>query len=401
MRVNTSDWWGPPKKFSAKSEERKISWLELFYDLVYVIAISKMTHHLATHLNVSGFLDYTYFFAMIFWGWLNGSQYHDLHGTTGLTTILMTLWQMLIVAGLVVTIGSSSQNLVFNANIAVMALQLFITYLWWSVGIYDKEHRQLNKPYTFFFLASFALMFLTLFLEQPYLRIVFFITLILNFIPPFIIYRILKGRNVDFSLSASMTERLGLFTIIIFGEVVLGVINGVSALNQISVQIGINFVLAILIVFALWWLFFTLVSDRPCKKGFQKSSLMQIFYIPTLMALGIISVAFTGLFENDLHPENNQTDLIKIGFGTAICVFLLGVNILLYFLEYTPKFEAFKKRIQRILSVTIVGFAILTLAKIHFSLLCYLGTILGVLLIAIIALNQSWYAKQNKTKSIE
>lgn len=396
MKANTSDWWGPPKKFSTQSEERKISWLELFYDLVYVIAISKITHHLATHFNVSGFLDYTYFFAMIFWGWLNGSQYHDLHGTTGLRTILMTLWQMLIVAGLVVTIGSSPQNLVFNATIAVMALQLFITYLWWSVGIYDKEHRKLNKPYTFFYLASFALMFVTLFLEQPYLRIVFYITLIFNFIPPFVVHRILRRRHLDFSLSASMTERLGLFTIIIFGEVVLGVINGVSALNQISVQIGINFVLAILIVFALWWLFFTLVSDRPCKKGFQKSSLMQIFYIPTLMSLGIISVAFSGLFENDFHPENSQTNLIKTGFGVAICIFLLGVSILLYFLEYTHKFEGFKKRIQRILFVTIISFAILTSINIHFSLPVYLGTILSIILIAIIALNRSWWTHKNK-----
>jgi len=54
-------WWGPPKKFSTKSEERKISWLELFYDLVYVIAISKISHHLAAHFSFSGLLDYVYF----------------------------------------------------------------------------------------------------------------------------------------------------------------------------------------------------------------------------------------------------------------------------------------------------------------------------------------------------
>ncbi len=27
-------WWGPPKNFSERKNERKISWLELFYDLV-------------------------------------------------------------------------------------------------------------------------------------------------------------------------------------------------------------------------------------------------------------------------------------------------------------------------------------------------------------------------------
>ena len=100
-------WWGPPKKFSTEFEDRKVSCLELFYDLVYVIAISRITHHLAEHPDVTGLLDYTYFFVMIFWGWLNGSLYHDLHGTSGVRTSLMTLWQMMIVAGLVVTVKAS------------------------------------------------------------------------------------------------------------------------------------------------------------------------------------------------------------------------------------------------------------------------------------------------------
>jgi low temperature requirement protein LtrA len=42
-------WWGPPKNFDQRKNERKISWLELFYDLVYVAAIAQLTHHLASH----------------------------------------------------------------------------------------------------------------------------------------------------------------------------------------------------------------------------------------------------------------------------------------------------------------------------------------------------------------
>lgn len=394
MKIKKSDtWWGPPKKFSTAYEERKISWLELFYDLVYVIAISKITHHLASHLNPSGLLDYIYFFAMIFWGWLNGSLHHDLHGSSGLRTMLMTLWQMTIVAALVVTIGSNPQNLLFNATIAVMALQLFITYLWWSVGIYDKEHRKLNKPYTFFYLASLALMFLTLFLEQPYIRIVFYITLILNFIPPFITYRILRRQSVDFSLSNSMTERLGLFTIIIFGEVVLGVINGVGELNQLSLGIMLHFALSILIVFSLWWIFFTLVSDKPCKKGFQNSSLMQVFYIPTLMALGIIGVAFSGLFESALHSEKEQAHLMKIIFSLAVSIFLLGINILLHYLEYPPHYKAFKKRIRSIVFIATASL-LFPMTVTNLSLLVYLGIIWAILMALIIAINYSWYSME-------
>lgn len=180
LDLKSNSWWDAPRQFSTELKDRKISWLELFYDLVYVIAIAKITHHLSEHLNYSNLLDYIYFFMMIFWGWLNGSLYHDMHGTEGFRTRLMTLWQMLIVAALVITLGSPPEHIVYHVTIVLLVMQLYITYLWWSIGIYDKHHRKLNRPYTIIYLCSFGLMFSTLYLRHPYLRIVFFATLILN-----------------------------------------------------------------------------------------------------------------------------------------------------------------------------------------------------------------------------
>ncbi|MFI5149782.1 MAG: hypothetical protein ACHQRM_08635 [Bacteroidia bacterium] len=117
-------------------------------------------------------------------------------------------------------------------------MQLFITYLWWSVGIYDREHRKLNKPYTVCFLLSLALMGITLFAGNGWIRILFYLSLLLNYLPPF---------------------------------------------------------LAMLIVFTLWWIFFSMIADRTCKQGFLKSTLMSMVYIPSFMALGIMAVAFTKL----------------------------------------------------------------------------------------------------------
>ena len=68
----SSQWWGPPRKFDRQEEERRVSWLELFFDLVYVIAISRITHHFAMHISVDAFLEYVFMFLLIFWGWLWG-----------------------------------------------------------------------------------------------------------------------------------------------------------------------------------------------------------------------------------------------------------------------------------------------------------------------------------------
>lgn len=182
----SSQMWGAPRKFDPNVGERRVSWLELFFDLVYVIAISRITHHFSLDLNIHGLLEFSILFIMIFWGWVNGSLYHDLHGNEGLRTRLMTLWQMIIIAGFSVTLDNSEGASYRNLTITLMIMQLYITYLWWSVGLYDQSHRKYNLPYTILFLISFSAMFLSLFVSTDWLRILIPIVLICNYTPPFI-----------------------------------------------------------------------------------------------------------------------------------------------------------------------------------------------------------------------
>src|SRR5204863_5634261 len=88
------------------------------------IAISRITHHLAIHMTVNGFFQYACLFFLIFWGWLNGSLYHDIHGNEGLRTGLMTLWQVMIIAALAVTIDQPSPTWYVNTTIVFMIMQL-------------------------------------------------------------------------------------------------------------------------------------------------------------------------------------------------------------------------------------------------------------------------------------
>ena len=397
MRHNLhfKSWWGAPRKFSVKKEDRKISWLELFYDLVYVIAISTITHYVAQQFSINALLDYFYLFVIVFWGWLNGSLYHDLHGTEGLRTKLMTLWQMVIVAALVITLHSEPEYLLFNATIVLLIMQAYITYLWWSVGLYDKAHRRLNKPYTILYLISFGLIFATLFLGQPYVRILFYVTLVLNYAPPFVSHFVLKRKTSALTLSSSMTERLGLFTIIVFGEVVVGVINGTIAVHHLSVMAWAQFVLAISIVFALWWLFFTIVSDKECKEGLLNSSIFELLFIPTLIGLGLLGASFTGVFSHFNEP-GTQSAWISKCFGFSISLFLLGIWAMVSFLKYRDIFLPFKRLAKQAFLITSIVICALTCLPVQIALVFHLLIVLAILIALILYLNSIWYNKVMK-----
>ena len=387
MRFGKSaTWWGPPKKFDPHFQERRISWLELFYDLIYVIAISRITHHLAMHISFEGFLQYACLFFLIFWGWLNGSLYYDIHGSEGLRTRLMTLWQVMIIAALAVTIDQPSPTAYVNTTIVFMIMQLYITYLWWSVGFYDRSHRRYNRPYTILFLLALALMVLSLFVPRPWVKLIAIIVIVCNYTPPFIAHRLLRRSSLNLSLSSSMAERLGLFTIIVFGEVVLGVVNGISKVNDLNFSTWLNFALALSIVFALWWIFFAMTSNRNAKTGFVNATLLELLCIPTLMSLGLIAARFSYLFD----PK--ETDLsLNIIFCSAIATFLTGISLMMGLLVYADIFNPIKKSARRSLLVTALVLIGWSLVNLKLDTIYHLIAVMVILLVEIIYLTSLYY----------
>ena len=54
---------------------RRVSFLELFYDLVYVVVIAQAAHHLAEHITWRGVAEFGVVFGMIWLAWMNGTVY--------------------------------------------------------------------------------------------------------------------------------------------------------------------------------------------------------------------------------------------------------------------------------------------------------------------------------------
>ena len=48
-------WWQTPQlRMSDEEEERRVSWLELFFDLIFVVIVSELAHSLAGHVTWAG-----------------------------------------------------------------------------------------------------------------------------------------------------------------------------------------------------------------------------------------------------------------------------------------------------------------------------------------------------------
>jgi low temperature requirement protein LtrA len=184
-----------------------------------------------------------------------------------------------------------------------------------------------------------------------------------------------------------MSERLGLFTIIVLGEVVLGVVNGVSKVYILNFSAWLNFGLALSIVFALWWLFFTMISDRDSKKGLVNASLLEILYLPALMSLGLIAACFSYLFQFGHVMQS----LHKV-FGYSLATFLAGIGLMMGLLEYPDVVKSIKGRVRISFFVTAFVYFLLTSIQPELDTVYYLLIVIGILIVEILYLNSLYYA---------
>ena len=72
-----SSWLQPPRLRIGESEQehRRATWLELFYDLVFVVAVSQVSDNLYADVSVAGFFKFVFLFIPIWWAWIGTTFY--------------------------------------------------------------------------------------------------------------------------------------------------------------------------------------------------------------------------------------------------------------------------------------------------------------------------------------
>jgi low temperature requirement protein LtrA len=384
-------WWGPPKNFSERTNERKISWLELFYDLVYVAAIGQFTHHLSEHLSWP-VLGYTFLlFALVFWSWVNGSQYYDLHGSDSIRTRFFTLWQMLAVAAVAITVNNAYEGYHKSFAIAFAVVELIINYLWWSAGIWDPGHRKYSIYYTINYTIAFVLLILSVFTSYETATIIWWIVLLLNLTPPLTganaIVKGLEKRGEVFSASATLIERFGLFTIIVLAESILAIVNGIAEVKDKSAETWVAFILGVIITFFLWSLYFDMTSEQETKKGYRYLQWLIFLHFPILASFGIIGAGIKVLMEN----MNTVLPIeVQWVFCVALAIILIMIVCITYIMEPADEERSYIKPVSRLLITISVLILLVPFVGNYLHTISFLSVITFLLLVPVFVGVKSW-----------
>ena len=84
--------------------------------------------------------------------------------------------------------------------------------------------------------------------------------------------------------SESMIERFDLFTIIVLGEVVVGVVNGIADADRTPIAV-VTGILGLGIGFAYWWSYFDFVGGRRVRSERGALSRWLVGHLPVTMTI--------------------------------------------------------------------------------------------------------------------
>ena len=323
--------WRPPRIHDGAVEHRTVGFIELFHDLVYVVAIAAVTHNLFEHMSWGAVGEFVLVFSLIWITWFNGAAYHDFHGREDIRSRTFIFIQMILITLLTVFAGDWENGrtgfaILYGCIIAVFA------WLWLTVHIRidDSRQRRISRVYVAILLLTFVIMIWSAF-EPPDIQIPVWTAIVIVWLGTgYYLAKAAAARYDEPIASMSLVERFGLFTIIVLGEVVVGVVHGLSGATD-DVGVVTTGLLALCIGFGLWWVYFDLVGRRLPRAGRGGLPVWMILHLPLVMAISAAGAALTGMVE---HAGDAHAPLIATWvLGGSVGIALAMVAAMVYTLE--------------------------------------------------------------------
>ncbi len=252
---------------------RHATWLELFFDLVFVVAVARLGVLLHDDHSIGGVLVFAGLLVPLWWAWISFSYYADLFDDDQPLDRLAQLAAMLGAAVVAVTLGDGvdEDGAVFAGTFAVMFLLLAGLYAY--TGRAEPRAGEFCRWYMVGSATGAALWGASILVPAPVRYVLWAAAVVVNaLISGPIAYA--RVRSAPRQIS-HMPERFGLFTIVVLGEAVLAVINGIDATDWNAASV-VTALAGFVIASCVWWIYFDQYDEAAIDQAIQSGRRAQV-----------------------------------------------------------------------------------------------------------------------------
>jgi len=318
------------------TEEQGATFVELFFDLVFVFAVTQVTASLAHDLTASGLLRALIVFWLVWWAWTQYTwslnEADTEHGWIRFITLLATALAFLMA----VTVPLITTEWGWLFALAYLVLRMVGISLQWRLAGSDIVWARSVQTWALMSSLGLLAILTAMFLPPDRRFLALGVAAILD-----VIAALRAGRNEWRLFSGHFSERHGLFVIIALGEALIAA--GVTLSDRpLSGRLLMVAVTAVAGSCALWWTYFGWAKDRleeamrsqsPARIGRYARDVYSFAHFPLIF--GVIGYAIS-VEETIAHPRDPLAvqGMLALGFGvclivggTALALTLAGVRV--------------------------------------------------------------------------
>jgi low temperature requirement protein LtrA len=297
----------------------RVSTLELFFDLVFVFAITQLTGILSHHASVVGGVQVLLVFGALWW------MYGGYVWLSNARTPVRTPERLLMLVGMAgfLVIGLAIPHAFGRDGVALGVGYLIVVVI--HAWLYQRVNRNIARVAPFNLAA--ALMIIGAGVAGGWAAyLLWAAALAVEQLSP--LFTRVRGR---FDIAPShFVERHGALVIVVFGESVVDIGLGAEG-HAVTVSLALSAVLGLALVASLWWAYFGVGDDERAERAMLATdpaarpalALAAYFFAYIPLLLGIVALA-SGVKQAIVNTGTTLPAGPCVAVGCGVALFLAG-----------------------------------------------------------------------------
>jgi low temperature requirement protein LtrA len=265
-----------------------------FFDLVFATAVSQIGHSLYVNNNsITAFLGTISLFVPVWWAWIGVTFYAARFETDDLVHRVFVLLEMMGAAALTINIHGALAETSGNFAISYGAIRGFLVIEYLRTAHRIPAASRLANGLARGYLISTILWLASAAVPIPIRYLMWALAIGIDISTAMLVGR----KHVQLAPNIfHLPERMGLFTLIVLGETIFGLVASLSD-HEWNIESTISVGAGLSIAFSLWWMYFDNVEGSPIR-AFRERGRVRIYtawiYLHFPLVVGLVSTA-TGI----------------------------------------------------------------------------------------------------------
>ena len=324
----------PPAFWGSHAAElpRRVTWVELFFDLVFVAAVAQVGAPLAEDYTLAGLGRYAFLLAVIWWAWNGYAMYATRFDGDDRLQRSLTLLQMVAVIFMAANAEGALDSVSSAGFAAAYALMRLVLVLQYVRALAVREARQLASESAIGIGVAAMFWLASSLAPAPERYFLWAMALGIDIGTAVVTSRHVRSLPPH---AEHLPERFGLFTLILLGESIIAIMKGIQSQADWTLPAAASVFLGIGLIFGLWWWYFdgaSAAAHRPIRvrADVMRLAIWNYAHLPMYLGLALTAVGIEHIVRTGaralLHAEEAWILCGAAAVVTASLVLLTAVS---------------------------------------------------------------------------